>query len=94
MQFAYLAVVREGTTRVSERTNTQVWLKSLLVTDFALRFPEALHQLSKWVEEGTIHYREQVREGIEQAPGAIQRLYSAENTGKLVIRLSGAHATA
>ena len=65
MQFAYLAVVREGKARTSERTN-----------------------------RGLFHYREQVLEGIEQAPGAIHRLYSAENTGKLVLRLSGAHATA
>ena len=73
-----------------KRARTQ----GFLVTDFTLRYTEALHHLSKWVEEGAIHYREQVLEGIEQAPGAIQRLYNGENTGKLVIRLPGAHATA
>ena len=69
-------------------------MQGFLATDFAPRYPEALHHLSKWVEEGAIHFREQVLEGIEQAPGAIQRLYSGQNTGKLVIRVSGAHATA
>ncbi len=69
-------------------------MQGFLVTDFTLRYTEALHHLSKWVEEGAIHYREQVLEGIEQAPGAIQRLYNGENTGKLVIRLPGAQATA
>jgi NADPH-dependent curcumin reductase CurA len=33
-------------------------------------------------------------EGLEHAPGSLQRLYKGENTGKFVIRLPAANARA
>jgi NADPH-dependent curcumin reductase CurA len=42
------------------------------------------------VKSGKIRYREQMLEGIQHAPGSIQKLYTGENTGKLVMRLPAA----
>ena len=43
--------------------------------------------LSAWLHEGKLNYREDVLDGLHQAPGAIALLYAGKNRGKLVIRL-------
>jgi len=62
-------------------------MEGLIVFDFAARFPEGIGKLAGWVRSGAIRYREDVLEGIEQAPGAIAGLYRGENLGKRLIRL-------
>jgi NADPH-dependent curcumin reductase CurA len=37
-----------------------------------------------------LRYREEILDGLEQAPAAIARLYSGKNQGKLLIRLPAA----
>ena len=62
-------------------------MQGFLATDFLDRFPEAEVQISQWIKEGRINYREEIHEGLEHAPGSLQRLYKGENTGKFVMRL-------
>ena len=62
-------------------------MTGFLVHDFKDRFAEAIAQLTKWIEEGTIVSREHVLDGIHEAPGALQMLYRGENRGKLVIKI-------
>lgn len=62
-------------------------MQGFLTTDFAARYEEAVNALAGWVCEGKLRYREDVLDGIESAPGSIEKLYSGENKGKLVIRL-------
>jgi NADPH-dependent curcumin reductase CurA len=63
-------------------------MQGLLVFDYAARYPEARAQLLTWVRAGLIRYREDILEGIEQAPGAIAGLYRGENMGKRLIRIA------
>jgi NADPH-dependent curcumin reductase CurA len=35
-----------------------------------------------------VKYRETIVEGIEQAPGALIGLFTGQNTGKMLVRLS------
>jgi NADPH-dependent curcumin reductase CurA len=65
-------------------------MQGFLATDFLDRFPEAEMQISRWIKEGRIKYREEIHEGLEHAPGSLQRLYKGENTGKFVMRLPAA----
>jgi NADPH-dependent curcumin reductase CurA len=62
-------------------------IQGFVIFDFAERYGEARTQLAVWLREGKLAYREEVLEGIEQAPGAIARLYAGANRGKLIIRL-------
>ena len=41
-----------------------------------------------WVRAGQIRYREDILNGIEQAPGSIAGLYRGENLGKRLIRIA------
>ena len=63
-------------------------MQGLLVMDHEARYPEAIEELSQWVSAGRIRYREDILDGIEQAPGAIAGLYRGENLGKRLIRLA------
>jgi NADPH-dependent curcumin reductase CurA len=63
-------------------------MQGFLVLDHAPRYPEALQALSQWVRAGLIRYREDILEGIEQAPGSIAGLYRGENRGKRLIRIA------
>jgi NADPH-dependent curcumin reductase CurA len=62
-------------------------MRGFLTTDFAGRYEEAVSALAGWVRTGRLKYREDIREGIESAPGLIEALYSGANNGKLLIRL-------
>jgi hypothetical protein len=63
-------------------------MQGIIVLDYAARYSEALTELSRWVKEGSIRYREDILEGIESAPGSIAGLYRGENLGKRLIRIS------
>ena len=63
-------------------------MQGFLVFDYAERYPEALRSLTEWVRAGSIRYREDILEGIEQAPDSIAGLYRGENLGKRLIRIA------
>jgi NADPH-dependent curcumin reductase CurA len=65
-------------------------MQGLLVFDYAARHGEALADLTRWVRAGKINYREDILDGIEQAPGAIAGLYRGDNLGKRLIRIADA----
>jgi NADPH-dependent curcumin reductase CurA len=65
-------------------------MQGLLIFDFAARFAEARAQLAQWVRAGAIRYREEILDGIDQAPGAVAGLYRGENLGRRLIRIAPA----
>ncbi len=62
-------------------------VQGILVFDWAAEYDRARADLGQWVRDGKLNYREDFLDGIEQAPGAIARLYAGQNSGKLMIRL-------
>ena len=62
-------------------------VQGILVFDWAGEYDRARAELGKWVQAGQLNYREDFLDGIEQAPGAIARLYAGQNSGKLIVRL-------
>lgn len=63
-------------------------MQGFLIFDHADRFAEGISALTSWVKDDLIRYREDVLEGLEQAPDAIAGLYRGENLGKRLIRLA------
>ena len=63
-------------------------MQGFLIFDHVQRSPEALRELESWVRAGEISYREDILEGIEQAPDSIAGLYRGENLGKRLIRIA------
>jgi NADPH-dependent curcumin reductase len=62
-------------------------MQGFLVFDYEQRTAEAVPVLAAWVRDGRLRYREDVLDGIEEAPGAIAGLYRGENLGKRLIKL-------
>jgi len=63
-------------------------MEGFIVLDYQHRFAEALGPLARWMAEGRLRYRTQLVEGLEQAPVAVNQLFSGANTGKLLVRVS------
>jgi len=62
-------------------------MEGFIVMDYTARYPEAQGQLARWLAEGKLHYREDVVEGLENAPKALLRLFDGSNTGKLMVKV-------
>jgi NADPH-dependent curcumin reductase CurA len=65
-------------------------IEGFLAFDYEHKRPEALRFLSRCIRDGSLRYREEILEGLHEAPGAIARLYRGENMGKLLVRLADA----
>jgi NADPH-dependent curcumin reductase CurA len=63
-------------------------VQGFIVLDFASRYPEAIGALTQWMGEGRIKVRQDVVDGLENALMTLKKLYTGENTGKLLIRVA------
>ncbi len=61
----------------------------IVFDDFGHLYPEFSEQMGDWVEKGEIQYREEVIEGLEEAPRAFIGLLRGESFGKRVVKLGG-----
>lgn len=60
----------------------------IITQDYGDRIDEFQQEMGKWVQEGKIHYREQIIDGLENAPEAFIGLLEGKNFGKVVIRVA------
>ncbi|MCG9596064.1 NADP-dependent oxidoreductase [Vibrio sp. Isolate25] len=58
----------------------------IIFDDYAHRYEEFATDMSQWLAEGKIHYREHLIEGFDKAPQAFIGLLEGENFGKLVVK--------
>jgi NADPH-dependent curcumin reductase CurA len=63
-------------------------IRGFIVTDFASRQGDFLRDVSAWLREGRIKYREDIVDGLEKAPRALIGLLRGENFGKLLVRVA------
>jgi NADPH-dependent curcumin reductase len=61
--------------------------RGFIVSDFFGRYGDFMHDMSTWVGEGRIKYREDVVDGLKNAPQALIGLLRGENFGKLLVRI-------
>ncbi len=59
----------------------------IIFDDYGDRYGEFFTQMSAWVAEGKIKFREDIVDGLENAPQAFIGLLEGKNFGKLVIRV-------
>jgi NADPH:quinone reductase len=63
-------------------------MEGFLVTDYAHRFDEAALRLARWVAEEKLTWREDVTEGLENAPTAFMGMLRGENRGKALVKVA------
>ena len=61
--------------------------RGFIVWDFAPQFPEFLADMGGWLREGRVRYREDITDGLENAPRELIGLLKGRNFGKKVIRV-------
>jgi NADPH-dependent curcumin reductase CurA len=60
----------------------------IIFDDYGHRYPEFAKQMSEWFEAEKVKFREDIVEGLENAPQAFIGLLEGKNFGKLVIKVS------
>jgi NADPH-dependent curcumin reductase len=65
----------------------RVLLKGFIVSDHIDRLPAFLADMTGWVKDGRVKYREDVVDGLENAPEAFIGLLRGKNFGKLLVRV-------
>lgn len=60
----------------------------IIFDDYGHRYDEFAREMTKMLGTGKIHFREQVLEGLENAPKAFMGMLEGQNFGKLVIKVN------
>jgi NADPH-dependent curcumin reductase CurA len=63
-------------------------MEGFIILDYVDRFLEAILALAPLVAEGRLQYAVEVVDGLEHAPATLNRLFSGDHTGKLIVRVS------
>jgi NADPH-dependent curcumin reductase CurA len=62
--------------------------RGFIVWDFAAQLPQFMADMSQWLREGRIKYKEDITDGLENAPRELIGLLRGKNFGKKIIRVS------
>jgi len=65
-------------------------MQGMVVFDYADRYALAVKDIGQWMREGKFVSREDVVSGIENFPETLNKLFSGENFGKLVLKVADA----
>ncbi len=63
-------------------------VEGFLVLDYVHRSRDALADLGKWMMDGRLKYKMDIDEDFEDLPNVINKLFSGENQGKLLLKVS------
>ena len=62
-------------------------MQGMVVFDYAARYGEAAREMAGWLAEGRLASRVDIAEGFDTFPDALLRLFSGDNTGKLLLKV-------
>ena len=63
-------------------------IRGFIVWDFADQEDEFRDTVTGWIRDGRIKYREDIVDGLENAPRAFQGLLEGKNFGKQIVRVA------
>ncbi len=66
----------------------RVLVKGFIISDHPEREADVYREMSAWVREGKIKYREDITDGLERAPAAFIGLLQGKNFGKQLVRVA------
>ena len=67
---------------------TRSKMQGFFIYDFEAEFPKAEKQMATWIKEGRLTYQEDLLEGLENMPVALNRLFEHKNVGKQLVKIS------
>jgi hypothetical protein len=63
-------------------------LEGFIITNHLSVTPEFVADVSRWIAEGKISWRETVEAGLDRAPEAFLKLFEGKNLGKMLVKLA------
>jgi NADPH-dependent curcumin reductase CurA len=63
-------------------------MEGFVVFNYASRYPEGVRDLATWRAQGKLKSKEDIVEGLEAFPETLLKLFSGENSGKLMIKVA------
>ena len=77
-----------GPNNVIQIVGKQLTIRGFIVSTHADMQPQFLQDMAGWIASGKMKFEETVMEGIETAPAAFMGLFSGQNKGKMLVKLS------
>ena len=77
----------EGVKNLGTIVGNKVRMQGFIVSDHMDLKAEFMAEMSGWLADGTIKYREDITQGIENAPAAFIAVLKGENFGKQVVQI-------
>lgn len=62
-----------------------VLMQGFIISNYQSQFQEGLSQLSLWVNEGKLKYKETIVKGFDKLPAALLGLFEGDNMGKMIV---------
>ena len=62
-------------------------MEGFIVFDFTDRYPQAAKDMAGWIASGDLKHREDIVEGFDTFPETLNKLFSGDNFGKLVLKV-------
>lgn len=81
-----------GPSNLEQAYERHITIRGFNVAQHTDRAPAFLADIGPWLATGHLRYREEFVDGLEQAPRALQRLFTGETFGKLLVRVGAAPA--
>ena len=66
---------------------TSTLMQGFIVSNYSAKFPEAKKQLTAWLQEGKLTYKETIVNGFDQIPQAFIDLFDGKNDGKMIVKI-------
>ena len=68
----------------------RIRMQGFIISDHFDRFGDLVTDMGGWLEQGLVKYREDIVDGLENAPEAFFGLFSGNNFGKLIVKVADA----
>jgi NADPH-dependent curcumin reductase CurA len=78
---------RPGPNNLSLLISQRGRMEGFIILDYMNRANEAIGELAGWVMAGDVKFAVDVVDGLENAPAALDRLFTGANQGKVMVRL-------
>ena len=77
-----------GIQNLSILVSKRALIQGFLVLDYYDRAAEAVQEMAGWMKEGRLKFRSDIHQGLESAPTVINKLFTGDKMGKLLVQVS------
>jgi len=64
-----------------------VLMQGFIIGNYQSQFSEGMGQLSLWLKEGKLKYKETIVKGFDKLPAALLGLFEGDNIGKMIVEV-------